>query len=331
MNNDYGSYINNSNYDARDSSQLPHADGSSALSSPPAAASPSCVANGPRITSGPGMDLFAWVDQCAPTWNPKQIYKPGDQVNFGGNVYRVPNGGGFHSGVTPGASDSKWLYHGTVENNYSYYRKGAPDPAMPGVSRPDDSSALASPVNGLIAGSDASIKEGKYTVLHDLQTVFNGAFKNVGNYLGRVGAEGSRVYEGSDFNGRFFNHGLYFKGYEATLKPGERPLQEGGYAQVFYLRPEDKLHPENIDPMNYVISTDVDFSTVNKEVVNVETTTIEPKEWSGKEKLDHVPDYGYLHVPVYDMGDLDGLGVAKPYNFPIQDSSGREYLSRYEG
>lgn len=51
-------------------------------------------------------------------WDPCQIYHPGDRVAYNGNVYQVPNVGGNHMSVEPGTNDSKWLYAGTVENNY---------------------------------------------------------------------------------------------------------------------------------------------------------------------------------------------------------------------
>lgn len=76
----------------------------------------------PPSPSKPVADFNNWLQTLAPTsWNSCKTYQPGDQVIYDGNVFQAPNQGGAHCGVQPNTDCSKWLYHGTVVNNYNYY------------------------------------------------------------------------------------------------------------------------------------------------------------------------------------------------------------------
>ena len=75
----------------------------------------------PPLPSRPATDFNHWLQTTAPKpFNPCKIYKPGDQVIYNGNVYQAPNQGGVHCNVWPTTDCSKWLYHGTVVDNYHY-------------------------------------------------------------------------------------------------------------------------------------------------------------------------------------------------------------------
>jgi hypothetical protein len=81
---------------------------------------PSCDC--PPPPSRPAMDFNHWLQTTAPKpFNPCKIYQPGDQVIYNGNVYQAPNQGGVHCNVWPTTDCSKWLYHGSVVDNYHYY------------------------------------------------------------------------------------------------------------------------------------------------------------------------------------------------------------------
>lgn len=75
----------------------------------------------------PVTDFNSWLQNKAPKlWDANKSYKPGDQVIHNGSVYQAPNQGGRHTGVRPNTDDAKWLYHGTVVNNYNYYLRSRP-------------------------------------------------------------------------------------------------------------------------------------------------------------------------------------------------------------
>jgi hypothetical protein len=78
----------------------------------------------PPPSSRPVLDFNGWLQTRAPkSWDRGRNARPGDQVIYHGNVYQAPNQGGLHRGVPPTSDASKWLYHGTVVNNYNYYLK----------------------------------------------------------------------------------------------------------------------------------------------------------------------------------------------------------------
>ncbi|WP_230474733.1 hypothetical protein [Dyella monticola] len=81
--------------------------------------------SGSRVSGGvgsgtPSMDYQTWLSNVAPKpWNASQVYKPGDRVVRGQDIYQVPAHAAPHQGVKPGADDSKWLYAGKVKNEYA--------------------------------------------------------------------------------------------------------------------------------------------------------------------------------------------------------------------
>jgi len=261
-------------------------------------------------------DFQTWLKHVAPgCWDASRVYRPGDQVICAGKVYQAPNVGGTHQGVPPGTDDSKWLYHGTVDANYRYYvNHGAALPPQPAV--------------GVDAKSEA--KGEQVDALHRLRVLFDDAFEDVGNYLRQTGAPGVRVYGGSNAHDRSaldFDFGAY----EKTLALGEHPLQQGKFAQFIYLRPEDKHHPDRIDPDHYRVVTDAESLNIRGREIDLDATTIVPKDWPRWQVPQTHPDYGYLYVPAYETIPLGVTAEEKKYDFLIKDSHEGEYVARYEG
>lgn len=272
-------------------------------------------------SQAPSIDFATWQSDVAPgCWSVRHEYKPGDQVIFGKNVYQVPSSGGNPKGVVPGTVDSRWLYHGTVENNYKYYVN----------SHGGEKKGICGK-HPLYAPPTETQRGDEVNALDRLKSSFHASFNRLPVYLGVWGASGANLYGGSNSSNR--NSQSYkFASYEKTLKPGEQPLPKGGVAHFFYLRPEDKGSAEPIDPTTYrYVPFPIRLRTQPHDLPPVVATAVMPQEWRADAIAIAKPDYGYLFVPVFGPRKSPGTYNVDPnLEFFVHGPGDRNYLIQYK-